>query len=37
MAFTPDEEDIDYALNNLQDLKFNMEESSGVCSIMNTS
>lgn len=29
MAFTPDEEDIDYALNNLQDLKFNMEESIG--------
>lgn len=29
MAFTPDEEDIDYALNNLQNLEFNMEESIG--------
>ena len=29
MAFTPDEEDLEYALDGLQDLKFSMEEAIG--------
>jgi len=29
MAFTPDEEDLEYAIDNLQDLQFNMEQAIG--------
>ena len=29
MAFTPDEEDLEYAIDDLQDLEFNMEEAIG--------